>query len=380
MARLALLPLLLTGCFYASPINQRPSLEIASDGSTVHRGQTVAFHAVINDPEAELVSLRWAAYDCTDPSSFATCSRIPLTSTATDFSFVVDRTYDDDDEGTTPQVPVQGIRVTLDGRDARGAGAKPLQVLALPVENAAPEFYLTPNAQSDFGRVVGTPIRVYAEYFDADDTAANVTLEWHAYAPTEVEFDGLAPLANVPAPVIPGHRQDGRVLTPTVEGLWKVRITATDPLGNSVESIVSIPVELDQPPCLVNLAPIIAPTGAALPLTEPQLFQAFVSDDLDGYPASASCFEADPAQPTHCRPEFTWSLLEPGGTRHVVDAGPGNTLAFDPAAYPAGSRVEVRVEIADRNATPLACADGDPTCSVSSTACLQRQTWRMETR
>ena len=75
-------------------------------------------------------------------------------------------------------------------------------------------------------------------------------------------------------------------------------------------------------------------------------------------------------------------MRAPGQSTHQRVAGAnGNSLAFDPAAYALGDVVELRVQIYDRSATPISCADSEQACSViSQPACLQRQTWRVEVR
>ena len=136
-----------------------------------------------------------------------------------------------------------------------------------------------------------------------------------------------------------------------------------------------VTVNPDSPPCLRTLSPVVAQSPAALPMSEPTLFQVhIVADDLDPYP-SVNDPELGPTR-------FTWSLLAPpSGSRQVLTAVTGNRLALDPASYQPGDIVEVRVEIADRNLTPITCADGNATCSViSDNNCLQRQTWRVEVR
>jgi hypothetical protein len=74
--------------------------------------------------------------------------------------------------------------------------------------------------------------------------------------------------------------------------------------------------------------------------------------------------------------------MPPGGTTHqLLNGVTGSGFAIDPASYQPGDIVELRVEIADRNNTPITCADGNATCSVvSDNACIQRQTWRVEVR
>jgi hypothetical protein len=171
------------------------------------------------------------------------------------------------------------------------------------------------------------------------------------------------------------HEQVGKTFTPHGTGDYEIRVTATDRLGEPTVQSIMLTVADDAPPCLQQLTPLVATAPAALPMSEPTLFQVHVvTDDLDPYPAID-----DPLLGT---PAFTWSLLAPGmAARQELNGVSGNGVALDPASYQPGDILELRVEIDDRKDRVLTCADDNPTCSViSDDNCLQRQTWRIEVR
>lgn len=363
----ALVPALVlwsTGCFYVEPINQRPSLDIRPASSApVHRGGTVELHAVASDPERQVVRFQWRVYLCTDATVFETCDLNPW------FSGIEDRATFHVPSYREAGEPVESLWIVLEGSDDRGAEARPRQELVLPVVNAAPTLEVSKS--SAFGYVVGEPVELYARYGDPDDALDGLTVEWTAYSPSQVPFT-LDPLAVPPDPD-PTKRQVGRRLVPPVTGEWDIRVVATDPLGGQTERQLLVAVVEDRPPCLGALDPVPAPDGAARPIFEPTLIQVQrVEDDRDVYPEVAG----------HGRAEFRWSIRPPGAPGHQPLATSSNNVAFDPAAYPPGSIVELRVEIFDRNAAPVACPASEPTCSIapSPPGCLQRQTWRLEAR
>jgi hypothetical protein len=159
-----------------------------------------------------------------------------------------------------------------------------------------------------------------------------------------------------------------------VTGNWDLVVAAIDKAGARVEQRRTIPVVADRPPCLASWEPLASPDGPT-PIAEPTLFSVgHVSDDLDPFPRpiAAPDFVGEPA--------FSWSLQVGAGPRQPLE-NPVSSLALDPRAYAPGTVLELRVEIFDRNATPITCGDASPTCSViAQPGCIQRQTWRVEAR
>lgn len=366
MSRVALLLLAVSGCFYVDPINQRPSLDIKqTTAGDLYRGDMVQLEAVANDPDGQLVYFQWRAYLCTDET---TCDGGPHFGGFDDrFEFQVPAERDDQ------KVPVRALHILLEGQDELGATAKPVQQLWLAVRDRAPTLEL--QTYSRYGNVVGTPVDFYAKVGDPDDWPTVPTLAWTVYSPSTqpaYTFDDI----TVPSdPADTTHAQLGKRLVSQGTGDFTIEVTASDSQGEPATQLTTIKVGVDTPPCLMSLSPIVAPAGSALPISEPTLFQVHVvKDDLDPYPTISDAVLGTT--------KFTWSLLPPGGTtRQALTGVTGSSVAIDPASYQPGDIVELRVEIADRNNTPITCADGNPTCSViSDNACIQRQTWRVEVR
>lgn len=365
MRLLPLILLLLPGCFYVESFNQRPSVQIVNTADDVQRGDTVRLTANANDPDGQPIEFQWRLYLCTDAADFATCDDDPQFSGIEDeFVFTVPSVR-------ANQTPVESLLAVLEGIDDHGATAKPDDRLIIPVGNADPVLSLRENSRYRF--VEGTPIDLYASYGDADDTGANVTLAWEVQPPnvTPYELVDLGP--DVVDPDDDKRLLDSRTISPAIDGNWVINVTATDPLGASTTEDFEITVVPDHVPCLDQWSPS-APVTATLPVSEPTLFQIpIVGDDLDRYPTI-------PNDPIYGQTTFSWSIKVGAGPRQPLGVT-ANSIPFDPAGYDPETIVELRVEIFDRNATPIACSDGDRTCSViADPMCIQRQTWHVEVR
>jgi len=361
----------LGGCFYVEPINQRPSLDIRREtADDPFRGDTLTLFAVADDPEDHLVHFGWRVYLCEDAARFETCDpEAAITGTENELAITVPHLRADPDGAGPMTAPaVESLRVVLEGRDDYGAIAKPTDVDTIGVRDRIPEVVL--RAANDYGFLIGTPVELFAKYTDGDDALDALAVTWVVYSPSNVAIN-LEDRAVAQDPAEPAYRTAGKRFVPTATGSWKIEVRVTDPLGNEQLETMTVVVKEDRPPCVVQAQPIVPPVGQVLDVTEPTLFQINVDDDLDRWPLVAGDLLRQP-------PTFAWTVKAPGGARQP--AGSGNSIAFDPAAFVPDSLVEVRVEIADRNATPLTCADADPTCSVVSTACIQRQTWKVRAR
>lgn len=366
----------MSGCFYADPINQRPSLDIERQEPTgeVFRKDTVNLKAIANDPEDQLVFFQWRAYLCdaqpiADVMNHPGCDAIPFyTEILENASFMVEPRRADVD------APVEQVLVLLEGQDEYGATARPIQQLVLAVSDHPPDLVL--RKDSRYGYVVNTSINIYAKLGDTDDGPDKaLPLDWKVFTPINqpaYTFDDITVPQDTTDPM---HLQLGKRFTPAGVGDWEIQAVATDPLGAQTTESVMITVIPDHAPCISQVAPIAAPAGSALPMTDPTLFQVnVVTDDLDLWPAV-------PSDPVLGATTFHWSILPPGAsTRQPLTVG-GNQVALDPASFTPGDIVELRVEIADRNNTPVTCTDANPTCSViSDNNCIQRLTWRVEVR
>jgi hypothetical protein len=357
------------GCFYTDPINQRPSVEIEQlSSSQVFRGDLVNLNAITDDPDGNAVSVSWEAYACTDATpqpdgSRPGCDPSSIASgTSSLFSFMTPNNRHD---GTTP---VAAMYVTLDAVDSLGATARPGQELIITVADAPPTIAVA--LQSRNGYVVNIPLPIFARVGDPDDGAAAVTVEWTASSPTGSET--LTTESSQPLGSDSTQLQLGTTLVPNVVGTWNVQATATDPTGAATTMGSDFVITPDEPPCLETWTPQAPPTGDALPIDTPTLFQVLVvDDDLDPYPPV-------PSDPILGTTTFAWSLLPPGATTRVALSATGAGVALDPASYQPGDVVELRVQIYDRTNTPVTCDDDDPTCSIGANQCMQRLTWQVE--
>ncbi|HEX5059139.1 MAG TPA: hypothetical protein VFV99_07250 [Kofleriaceae bacterium] len=369
MSRFALIGLVLSGCFYTDPINQRPSLDIVRlpPVADPYRGDMVSLKANANDPEGYNVWFKWRAYACTDESDCDHAPYFEKSDERIDLMVPMDR-------DPTSTGAVRAIHVFLEGVDDYGATARPIQQLWIGVADHAPTLEL--RAGSGYGNVVNTPINVYAKVGDQDDKPETPQLSWIVYTPTNnpaYEFVDI----TVPDDGDTKHKQYGKRITPHGTGKFTIEVTADDLLGSPTSTVtqtIELNVGDDRAPCLRQLTPLVATAPAALPMAEPTLFQVHVvEDDLDPYPTINDTILGTT--------QFTWSLLAPGGSRQVLTGVTGNSVALDPASYQPGDILELRVEIADRVPRQIMCADSNATCSViSDNSCLQRQTWRVEVR
>lgn len=376
MSRLWVLCALVSGCIYADPINQRPSVGIERIEPTgeIFRKSSVKLKANYDDPEGQIVWFGWRAYACTDATPSASgarpgCDQVPFfTGVLEDADFIVPSKRADED------VPVAQVLVLLQGEDDYGATSKPTQELLLSISNSDPLVRMSKDNRP--GYVVDQPLNVYAKVSDPDDGPLSPTLVWDVFSPQNQPLYDFVDFPNVQQdPLHPEEHQIGKTFTPHGVGDWEIQLVATDPLGATFEDSVTITVVPDSPPCIAQVAPIVAPAGNALPISAPTLFQVnVVTDDLDPFPTTA-----DPVLGTSA---FHWSILPPGASARQTLSATGNAVPLDPTNYAPGDIVELRVEIADRamiaNNTQFGCADNVPTCSIISTSCIQRLTWRVE--
>jgi hypothetical protein len=355
---------LATGCFYTAPINQRPTATIeGAPSTTLYPKDLVSLQASTSDPDHDHhLTVVWSYYACTAVDACDT-DPVQLPAIAQDFTFPIPPLRSD------RMTPVQTVLVTADVYDDYQAHALPMPQAVLSVADRGPDVAL--SASSSYEYVVGTPIDLSAVVGDVDLGGSAVKqVEWTVFPPTsqsDMFADGTVQQDD------PNHVTYGKTLVPMGSGTWKVQVVATDPLGSASGSDVQFTVIADPPPCLSQWTPIAPPPGNELPLSQPTLFQVLdVNDDLDPFPPVA-----DPVLGTTT---FAWSLLPPGGSAFQRLTATSNSVALDPADYAPGDLLELRVEVYDRNMTPITCADSDPTCSVSSDpSCFgQRLTWDVQ--
>ncbi len=375
--------LLLTGCFYLDPINRRPKYQRVerqcdagdpqpcdTELQDLHHGDSVKLKAIFTDSDGQVADsvLHWRVLACSNDMTL--CDGAALYEGADTIAhFVVPNTLKDTGG------PVQTVSIELDIFDDRGASTPVFPVLMV---NDGPTLAVSRSART---YTIGAPIDLFATYGTPDDgppgtPPVGVAVQWTAIAPDGQLSPSLIDVTVPPNPADPGHVTVGKRLVPRAVGAWDVRVIATDSHGQDTEKHLQFTVGPDQPPCLAQWQPITPPDGATLPITAPTVFQVpLVDDDLDPYPAV-------PGEPLFGTTAFEWSILLPGApARQQLVGATGNSVDFDPGAFTPGNVVELRVEVFDRKHTAIACPDGAPVCpAIGSTACNQRQTWRVEIR
>jgi hypothetical protein len=361
------------GCFYVTPINDRPSAELRKvlPTSTPFRGDTVQIEVDAIDPNGDAMNLSWRAFACA-PGATA-CAAEPYITGIVDPS---------SDPSVSPKFSVivlateqtRAVKIVVHVEDTYGAPALQDPELTVDVANHPPAITFqvgTPGPP-------GAPTRITARATDEDDTLDRLTfVDWAITAqpfPSDGALTFVDDNSDNPDRVSADEIYD---LLPDAEGTWEVSVTVEDPLGIQTVETQPVLIGTDQPPCIADVFPAAPPAGNTMPLDMLRRFEVVnVEDDLDLYPAP------DPDDPFYGAATFTWSLASPGSGGYQVIAGAiDHAYELDPAAYDPGDAVFLRVEIADRIARTLPCPPGDLTCAIDPAAdppCVQRLTWALE--
>lgn len=359
--RAVLAMVVLSGCFYTDPINERPSADIVriSPDNPV-RGDTIRLYPEIYDPDGNITTLVWTARACAE----ASCEQID---TSTEGAFDVPVPL------TATGLPTSRIEISLEVTDSLGATAVPRQDLDIPIGNAPPQLQVQTQGRAFMGRYpVDVPVTIVARKSDFDDGAANVTIdEPTLYAPVGASIED-ATLTLV-------EETDTEVtweLVASMPGQWELELTARDPFQpepGEVTVMEAVPVAADQSPCLAVAEPGFPPAGATIVLDEPRRFAVLaVEDDLDVFPAV-------PNDPYLGAATFRWFFASPatGGALEPLDVE-GSGVDLDPGSYTPGDELALRVEVVDREDRDLCDSTNDSCAAVAG--CFQRQTWRVEVR
>lgn len=355
-----------TGCFYTTPVNDRPSAEILRlETSDLRRGGHVDLVGQVVDENGDDVSYRWQAFAC--GAGAAACDAASLAGgISPSFTVPVPMTRAGGE-------PLASVRVRLDVVDEHGAAAALPQVLVVDIGNRAPTIELQAQAlEPAVTHTVGLPSWFVVRVGDPDDPLDAVEVSWDPMPPRDAEPGWLFEDPGDPTSDDPLTRQEQRQLVVASPGTWTVRVTATDPMGAQAEATLAIAVEDDQPPCLAALAPAPPPPGAALLLDGPRRLEVgVITDDTAPYPEATD--------PYRRAPTFRWSIASAASDGELVELdNDGNAVELDPASFEPGELVDVRLEIDDGQNRVLPCGPDEPTCSIAGDACTQRQTWRLE--
>ena len=353
----------LPACFFADPINARPSADIRRiDPEQPYRGDVVRVWAAIDDPDGDPTYPEWRVFACT----LEGCDAEPFT-VGLDYELVFDAPIT-----TGTGAPAAYARVELDVSDPYGASLVPRQVLQVDLLNRAP--VVTTQRQGRLFRgahPVGAPVTIVAVADDADDPADTLGFgELQLFPPPDATLED-ADLSGPTLEVTDDGLQARWELVAHAPGQWEAALMVGDPAGAVVEAMVAVPVAADQPPCLSVAEPAFPPDGARIVLDEPRLFRVLaIDDDLDVYPPPP------PGDPLLGAASFRWSRSDGGALTPLgVD---GNAVELDPAWYAPGDVLELRVEAVDRLDRDL-CDASMASCE-AVVGCAQRRTWTVEVR
>jgi hypothetical protein len=354
-----------TGCFYTSPINERPSSVLHLDTPGAFRANPVTVSVETIEPDGDEYSVTWTATACNEGGT--ACEATPFANGTVNplldkFTFTVK------DAPTT-----RSVRVVAHTEDYYHAAALQDAELVIAVGNAPP----TVSFQINNVGPPGAPTYIVATAVDVDDGADLTFAPW-GIEDAPFPSDGL--LEKVSDNTGDPDRQTAQEtyrLIPDVEGTWTIAVTVADPLGEAETDTQPILIGTDHPPCLAQVAPLPPPEGNSLPLDELRRFSVLVvDDDLDIWPPPP------PDDAFFGATEFRWYLATPAtGGDYVEIPGAESFVELDPAAYAPDDDLSLRVEIADRVPRTLPCPEGDLTCAIdpaSTPPCIQRQTWTLE--
>jgi hypothetical protein len=343
-----------SGCLYTDPIHQRPRAEISkrTEGPVHYPGEVVEFDARKSQGSGATLQYTWQTFRCDGDRC------VQVDSALLPGSAIYPVTLDGATDGERHARREIQLTVSDGPRTSR-------DVYTLEVGNREPVVVLQPR-QGDVATdtvVVGAPIDI--EVHKADPDGDGLTLSWNLVKPA-----GSDPAVGL----VPGPG-DAQRLTPDVAGVWRVEVTARDDFGGQESFAAPIVAQPDQAPCLALTEPDASVSRHLLSRADgPRRFAALlVADDLDPHPAAV-----DPG-PAAGAAGFGWSMVAPStGGQRVALGERGAGVALDPAAFGAGDRIELRLDVSDRVAR-TGCPPDAVRCE-DRPGCAQRVSWQVEIR
>lgn len=348
------------GCLLSDPINEPPVVGSIIGPDKIGRESQEKFKV-----EADTNRLEWGWFAGTCPANLDTLPRTvlgaPLLYNQSTFSV------------TTQSLGF--VCVWVLARD--NEGAETLVWKSVEVENQKPVANIlisgfAPNAPAVFS--LFQEIKVLGSASDLEKDAVQA-FAWTLTTPSGATIPGTP--CSEPT--------DGSVLcfVPPAPGKYVAHLVVTDNLGKPSEQ-ASIPFEVrpDQLPCVRDTEG----GGAGTLLRrwdEDVAFTVAVDDDGDPFP---------PREGQTSKVDFAWLLRkkEAGKQTPMARVTDVNQASFRlPAqSFVQGDEIEVRVEVMDRSAVPVMCAEGDALClqpsanaatatasPAASAQCSQRLTW-----
>jgi hypothetical protein len=341
------------GC-YTSPINRPPAITIIDPG-TILRGTVARFQADVSDPDGDAVSVTWELADvehCTPDTRPASPNYQPLPG------------LDQLDFGVADRMTLRPFCVWAFATDARGAVRAAYllvnpqnQVPTVEIDVVQPTVALSYPLFTDFRLSPGNSI-------DPEDEPLDFS--WSLQKPTG-SIATLGPCAD-------GLPRE-QCFTADVSGPYVVSLKVTDPEGAPNSKDLTLVVDKDRPPCLLDALPsLMSPTlihGSNDP-TDPS-----ATPNIDGgvAPEFTILKVDDDGAPlpknSHGSAQFRWSVAK-NDEAFVPSANTSPSFKLTTPLLHIGDTARVRVDVLD-GVNLLTGCDSDK-CA-SSLACIQRFTW-----
>ena len=363
------------GCLYLGEINYPPEVTLTPvDDGPYYRGMAIRLRADTTDRNASADSPITFTWTLTDDSGR------PLGSDE-----VGDCGSYDSDGCFVPLALGVVYRMTVTAADDRGA--KGTAYRDFTVTNQKPTAVLDAtgrkSAADSAHYVIHQEIR-FSGLGSTDPDAGDKCRLTYTYETVS------RPLASVTGVFVeepcsqkvppPGCTADAPTwcITPDAPGTYGVRVTVTDPAGDSSSMEKDVVVDPDAPPCLAQLVPLPIPFIWVARSDGTRRFSVNVDDELDPWPPTDTNATGFPA--------FTWSLQTASDPAPVkIPDYLSNQYELDLLAFSAGEEVLVRVDLADRvdRTQTSPCAIDETTCPpdadpLAADACVQRVTWTLK--
>jgi hypothetical protein len=361
------------GCLYLGEINYAPEVTLTplSDGP-YYLGSAIRVRADTTDRNSSGNSVLEFTWTLTDDSG------------RTLGSSEVEDCDSYDREGCFVPLALDVVyRITVTAADARGAVGTAFRDFTVANQAPQADLAVTGPTTATGHHLIHREAR-FSGLASTDPDAADKCRLTYVYetvqrplaSVTGVFVEGPCLQTSPPTGCAADPRFTTWCITPDAPGTYTVRVTVTDPAGDSTSAEKEIEVDPDAAPCLAQLVP--------LPIQDPgrifvsrsdltRLFSVNVEDDLDTWPPTSTNATGFPT--------FTWSLQAASDPAPVkIPDYSSNQYELDLLAFSAGEAVQVRVDVADRVARP--CNDSLDVCPPSADPlagdCVQRVTWNLE--
>src|SRR5262245_28209901 len=327
----ALAALLLSGCVYTDPVNQRPvidQMQVAPPPTRFDKDVVVTYD--VYDPDGDDFDVH---ADVMEVSAFM-AGRYQLR--------------------FRPTGP-GSYHVKVSATDSLGADSGERQII-VEVPNMAPQVgpppFTADEAPTSGQYPLGTTFTVQPPTIDDDDHDPQPSVTYETISPSGQRAE-IAAMGS---------------FTAITDGPYEIDVTVTDPNGPSSTARTMVSVAADRAPCILGTAPDAStPHLPAFVGQTKRLAVTRVDDDLNPWPPT-----------THGAAQFQWLIKNPGDTDFRVVAGA--TQAFfdiDGSLHTVGDEVLVRVIVTDPAHAAPSCPPEQPRCDYVG-GCPGRLTWDLE--